>query len=175
MLFPGLVAGVPLGLLILTALPPDPVRLTIGGIILASVALIWRGVHLPPEPGWPASAGVGLISGIISGLASMGGPPVVVYLLAIGHSAARMRATTIVYFMLSGCVSLLPMAWRGLITRDTLIWCVAMLPVLLGGSRLGTWLFHRSRPIHHRMTALITLTVLGVMLMARGLLGQLRP
>lgn len=175
MLFPGLVAGIPLGLLILTALRPDPVRLTIGGIILASVALIWRGVRLRPEPGWTTGAGVGLVSGIISGLASMGGPPVVVYLLAIGHNAARLRATTIVYFMLSGCVSLVPMAWRGLITRDTLMWCVATLPVLLGGSRLGTWLFHRSRPIHHRMTALITLTVLGVMLMVRGLLGYLDP
>jgi|APCry1669190156_1035279.scaffolds.fasta_scaffold23267_1 hypothetical protein len=170
LLLPGLVAGIPLGTLILTALAPNPVRLAIGGIILASVALIQRGVRLPEHPSRLLSASVGLISGIISGLASMGGPPVVVYLLAIGHSAARLRATTIVYFMLSGCVSLVPMMWRGLITREILIWSVVTAPVLFGGSHLGTWAFHRAKPKHHRMVALLTLSVLGVVLIARALL-----
>ena len=111
------------------------------------------------------------MSGVISGLASMGGPPVVVYLLAVGHSAARMRATAIVYFMLAGCVSFVPMAVRGLITRDMLIWSVASLPVLFGGSRVGTWAFFRAKPRHHRMVALVTLSVLAVLLIGRALLG----
>ena len=172
LLLPGLVAGVPVGLLVLTALPPDRVRLAIGAIILLSVLLIQRGVRLPPQPSILVGCGVGLVSGIINGLASMGGPPVVVYLLAVGHTAVRMRATSIVYFMLAACVSLIPMAWRGLITRDTLLWSVAALPVLLGGSRLGTWAFHRSRPRHHRLTALVTLSVLGAALVARALIGS---
>ncbi len=98
----------------------------------------------------------------------MGGPPVVVYLLAVGHTAARMRATTIVYFMLSAVVSLVPMVWRGLITRDIVIWAVTAIPALFIGSRVGTWAFHRARPVHHRMTALVTLTVLGVVLIGRA-------
>jgi hypothetical protein len=170
-LLPGLLAGIPMGLMILTALAPNPVRLAIGAIILFSVALIQRGVRLPSNPSWRISGAVGLASGVISGLASMGGPPVVVYLMAIGHTAARMRATTIVYFMLSGCVSAAPMVWRGLITRDTLIWSLATLPALLIGSRLGTWAFHHARPVHHKMTALVTLTMLGVILVARALVG----
>jgi uncharacterized membrane protein YfcA len=171
MLLPGLVLGVPIGLLILTELPADPVRVVIGTIIAFSVWLIHRGVQLPPNPSWPVNFGVGLASGVISGLASMGGPPVVVYLLALGHSPARMRATAIVYFMLSGCVSLIPMAVRGLITRDILIWAVASLPVLLGGSWLGTRAFYRAKPRHHRMVALATLSALAVLLIGRALLG----
>ena len=101
----------------------------------------------------------------------MGGPPIVVFLLALGHSAARMRATAIVYFMLSGCMSLIPMTYRGLITRDILIWTVASLPVLFGGSRLGTRAFHRAKPKHHRMVALVTLSALSAMLIGRALLG----
>jgi uncharacterized membrane protein YfcA len=134
MLLPGLVLGVPIGLLILTELPA-------------------------------------LVSGVISGLASMGGPPVVVYLLALGHTAARMRATAIVYFMLSGCISLIPMSLRGLITRDILIWSLASLPVLFGGSWIGTLTFHKAKPRHHRMVALITLSALAALLIGRGLLG----
>lgn len=170
-LMPGLLCGIPVGLMILTALAPNPVRLAIGGIILLSVLLIQSGVRLPSNPSWRVSGAVGMVSGVISGLASMGGPPVVVYLLAMGHSAVRMRATTIVYFMLSGLVSMVPMLWRGLITRDTLIWSVATLPALLIGSRVGTWAFHHARPVHHKLTALVTLSVLGVILVARALIG----
>jgi uncharacterized membrane protein YfcA len=171
LLAPGLVLGVPVGLMILTEVPANLVRLTIGGVIAFSVLLIHRGLRLPANPSRLISFGVGLASGVISGLASMGGPPVVVYLLAVGHSAARMRATAIVYFMLGGCVSFVPMAIRGLITRDVLIWSVASVPVLFGGSRIGTWAFFRAKPRHHRMVALVTLSVLAVLLIGRALLG----
>jgi uncharacterized membrane protein YfcA len=171
LLLPGLLIGVPAGLLILTTLPANPVRLVIGAVIACSVWLIHRGIRLPPNPSRLASFGVGLVSGIVSGLASMGGPPVVVYLLALGHTAARMRATAIVFFMLSGCVSFVPMAARGLITRDILIWAAASLPVLFGGSRIGTWAFHKARPRHHRLVALVTLSALAVLLIGRALFG----
>jgi uncharacterized membrane protein YfcA len=172
LLFPGLLLGVPLGLLILTLLPPDLVRLMIGIIIAFSVWLINRGATLPPNPSRLISGGVGLVSGIISGLASMGGPPIIVFLLALGHSAQRMRATAIVYFMLSGSVSLISMAARGMITRDILAWTAASVPVLLGGSYLGTWGFRRARPRHHRQVALIVLSALAVLLIGRALLGM---
>jgi uncharacterized membrane protein YfcA len=170
-LAPGLVLGVPLGLLILTTLPSNPVRLAIGVIIAASVWLIRRGVRLPPNPSRLLGGSVGLASGIISGLASMGGPPVIVYFLALGHSAARMRATAIVYFMLAACVSLVPMTARGMITRDILVWTTACAPVLLLGSMLGSWRFQHAHPRHHRMVALTTLSVLAVLLIARAVLG----
>ena len=170
LLVPGLIVGVPIGFLILTTLPANPVRLAIGAIIAISVLLIQRGVRLPPHPSWPVSFGVGLTSGIINGLASVGGPPVVVYLLAIGHNAARMRATSIVYFMLAACVSFLPLAVRGMVTRDVLLWAAASLPVLFAGSRVGAWAFSRAKPRHHRMVAISTLSVLAVLLMGRGLL-----
>jgi uncharacterized protein len=170
-LAPGLVLGVPLGLLILTALPPNPVRLAIGVVIAFSVWLIRRGIRLPPNPSRLLAGSIGLVSGIISGLASMGGPPVIVYFLALGHTAARMRATAIVYFMLAACVSLIPMAARGMITGDILVWSVACVPVLLLGSELGSWGFRRAKPRHHRMVALTTLSALAVLLIARAALG----
>jgi uncharacterized protein len=171
LLLPGLIIGVPIGLLILTNVPANPVRLVIGAVIAFSVWLIHRGIRLPANPSRLIGFGVGLVSGVVSGLASMGGPPVVVFLLALGHTAARMRATAIVYFMLSGCLSFAPMAVKGLITRDILIWAAASLPVLFGGSRLGTLAFHKARPRHHRLVALVTLSVLAVLLIGRALLG----
>jgi len=169
MLCPGTVLGIPLGLALLTALQPDAVRLAIGGVILASVVLLWRGFRLPPRPSYVIVALIGLSSGVMSGLASMGGPPVIVYLMALSQRAVTVRASTIVYFMFTGTVSLLLMLWRGLIDREIVVWSLASVPVLIAGSYAGTWGFRRSRPQHHRITALLTLFVLAILLIARGL------
>jgi hypothetical protein len=173
-LIPGLVLGVPVGVLILTALPADPVRLMIGGLIGLSVLLLYRGARLPPNPSRLVTGAVGLLSGVISGLASMGGPPIIVYLMARGHGPQRVRATAIVYFFLAGCVTGVPMLIRGLITQQVLIWTAACLPVLVAGSWIGTVAFRKAQPRHHRLTALVTLSALAALLLARTLWGMLR-
>lgn len=170
-LVPGLLCGVPIGLLILTAFSPTSIRLAIGLLIAASVVLLGSGVRLPPRPSLPVTLATGLTSGVVSGLSSMGGPPIVVYLLALGHGASVVRATSIIYFMAAAVVSLVPMTWRGLIDRQVLIWAVVCVPVLFGGSWAGTWAFARAKPHHHRLTALVVLSVLSVTLIARALLA----
>ncbi len=168
-LAPGVLIGIPLGLAILTAFQPNTVRLAIGLIIAASVVLLWRGVRLPPHPSRILTMSVGLLSGVISGLASMGGPPVVVYLLALGHGAAAVRASSIVYCMLSGATSAVAMGWRGLIDREVLLWALAAVPASYAGNWVGTWAFHRAKPHHHRLTALTVLSVLAAVLIVRAL------
>jgi uncharacterized protein len=170
-LAPGLLIGIPIGLLILTEFQPNTVRLGIGLIIAASVLLLHRGARLPPNPSPLVTLAVGSLSGIISGLASMGGPPIVVYLLALGHGAAVVRATSIIYFMLSGMTSAVAMTWRGLIDREILLWALAAVPATYAGNWIGTWAFHKARPHHHRMTALIVLSILAAVLIARALLS----
>jgi uncharacterized membrane protein YfcA len=170
-LSPGLVLGIPIGLVVLTAFRANPVRLAIGCVIIGSVLLLWRGFRLPPRPSRALTFAVGLVAGVMSGLASMGGPPIVVYLLALAHDAAIVRASSIVYFMLSAMLSLLLMSLSGLIDREILSWSVASVPVLMAGTYVGNWGFRRSRPHHHRLTALVLLSVLAVLLIARGLGG----
>ena len=171
-LVPGLLLGIPLGIMALSVLPANPVRLAIGLIVAASVLLLWRGARLSPRPSRLLTGSVGLLSGIVSGLASMGGPPIVVYLLALGHAPIVVRATSMVFFMLSGMTSMVPMAATGLIDRQTLVWTAVSAPVLFLGSWIGNWGFHRARPHHHRATALIVLSILSIILIGRSLMGQ---
>ena len=74
LLTPGLVLGIPVGISILSLFAANPVRLAIGFVIAASVALLWFGVRLPPRPSRWIAGGVGLLSGVISGLALWCGP-----------------------------------------------------------------------------------------------------
>ena len=46
---------------------------------------------------------------------------------------------------------------------------IASVPVLFAGTHLGAWAFRRSHPRHHRLIALMLLSVLAVMLIARAL------
>ena len=96
---------------------------------------------------------------------------IVVYLLALGHPASVVRATSMIFFMLSGMTSMVPMSFTGLIGREVLTWTAIATPVLLLGSWLGTWGFHRASPQHHRITALTVLSVLSVVLIGRALWG----
>ena len=109
-LAPGLVLGIPLGLLVLTEFSPNSVRLAIGVLIAISVVVLWRRLQLPPRPSRGLTLAVGVASGVMNGLASMGGPPVVVYLLAMPLSAAEVRASSIVYFLIAASVTTAPMA-----------------------------------------------------------------
>lgn len=170
-LAPGLVLGVPVGIAILTLFRTNTVRLAIGLVIAASVVVLWRGARLPPRPSGVLTGGVGFVSGILSGLSSMGGPPIVVYLLATARDAAVVRATSIVYFALSASVALVLMTVRGLVDRQVLIWAAASVPVLYAGTWFGNWGFLRARPKYHRLTALAVLSVLSALLIVRALIA----
>ncbi|HTW70015.1 MAG TPA: sulfite exporter TauE/SafE family protein [Acetobacteraceae bacterium] len=168
-LAPGLIAGVPLGLLALTRLPANHARLAIGVLIALSVVVLWRRVRLPPRPSFAVTFAAGLASGTMSGLASMGGAPVVVYLLALSTDAVVVRATAIVYFLFAASVTAISMALRGLIDREVLLWSAASIPVLLAGSWLGGLVFERAGPAYHRISAMLILSLLAAALIGRSL------
>lgn len=170
-LAPGLVLGIPIGLLILIEVPPNGVRLTIGLLIAVSVVVLWRRLQLPPRPSRGVTLAAGMVSGVMNGLASMGGAPVVVYLLAGSRGAAVVRASSIVYFLCAAVITAIPMAARGLLDREVLLWSVASIPVLLAGSALGGWAFDRAPPQYHRLTSLVVLSLLAAALIGRSLAG----
>jgi uncharacterized membrane protein YfcA len=167
-LSPGMIAGTPLGLWLLTRLSANPARLTIGVLILGSVLVLGRGVRLPPRPANWMIASVGVISGMMNGLAAMSGPPVVAYLMALPHSAVVVRATSLVFFTFTAIVAMVPLAFAGLIDTETLLFSLLAWPVLLVGSQLGAWAFHRAKPHYHRRIALTILSVLAVLLIVRA-------
>ncbi|HEY1935842.1 MAG TPA: sulfite exporter TauE/SafE family protein [Acetobacteraceae bacterium] len=168
-LLPGMVLGIPLGLLVLTEFSPNHARLAIGVLIAVSVVVLLQRLQLPSRPTRSLTLGVGVASGVMNGLASMGGPPVVVYLLALPMEAAQVRASSIVYFLMASAITATPMAAKGLVDREVLLWSAASVPVLLAGNWLGSWAFTRATPRHHRITALAVLSVLAVMLIVRAL------
>ena len=168
-LAPGILLGTPLGLLALTNLSANGARLAIGLLIAGAVILLSRGLRLEGHPSRWVTLGVGVVSGAMSGLSGISGPPVMTYLLALPHSTAVVRATAIVFFAMTSTVALASMAERGLVTGQEVIWSGMALPALFAGARIGAWGFRRTEPRHHRATALTVLSVLALTLILRAL------
>lgn len=160
--------GTPLGLLLLTGLPAETMRLAIAGIVLTVSLLLLFRLTAQIAPTTPKSLAVGLISGVINGAAAVGGLPVVLYFLSAGLPAAAARATIMTYLLLLGAYNLAALQIAGLLT-ETLGWRALLfcLPLFLGIA-LGHRRFLATSPDSFRRFAL-------VLLIGLSLAGLLRP
>lgn len=154
--------AVPLGIAVLLAADPAPLRWAISGIVLGAVLLLAIGWRFRGKPTASATLAAGAASGFLNGLCGMAGPPVAFYYLAGGDGAAAVRASFIVYFAAVDLVALVAMGLRGLMTRDTLVvGAVLVVPYIVGGL-VGGRLFSLASESFFRRLALIILAVVAL-------------
>ena len=107
----------------------------IAGTLVALIA----GWRLTARPTLRMRGLVGLVAGFFGGAVGLLGPVAVMFQLAGQESAARNRATTLVFLTVSSVLILPLMALQGVVT-----WAIVPLGlILLAPYGLGTWLGHR--------------------------------
>jgi hypothetical protein len=89
---------IPAGAWLLITLPDDLVRRSIAAVVLILVVVLWSGWRYGGQRTAPISAGVGAVSGLLSGTTGIGGPPVILYLMAGSDRPVVLRANMIGYF-----------------------------------------------------------------------------
>jgi uncharacterized protein len=137
----GAVIGLPVGNHILTATDPLIVRWVVTALIALSLAGMISGWKWRAPQTAKVAAGVGLVSGLMSGLAQIGGPPVVMYWLSANTGHGRMRANLIAYFALLMWAGLAIFAFKGLLPVKVLWLAAAAAPGYALGMVLGSRLF----------------------------------
>jgi uncharacterized protein len=133
--------GVPLGTWILKSGDATMLRWLIAVLTAGMLALLltgWR-YHGQPKPQY--TVGVGAISGLFSGIAQIGGPPVVAYWLGGSERAAIMRASTILFFAVGSTTTLVSYSIAGLLTLPVLKLSLLILPFFGAGLWLGSKMF----------------------------------
>jgi hypothetical protein len=165
----GAVAGVPLGLWLLTGIEIDAARIVISVYVLAMCALLLTGWTVSRRAGPAAHLGTGLVSGMANA-AGAGGLPVAVFFAAQPMAAAAFRATLIAYFFLLDLYTA-PVLWaHGLVTRDSLVAVALSLPLMVAGIWLGGRHFLRTDPQSFRRFAIWLLAALAALGLVRTLL-----
>lgn len=141
----GMLLAVPVGSLALARLPEHWMAPVVALLCLVGGVLVL--VRQPVPGGRPVATRwalpAGLVSGLVTAMASAGGPPVVVYLLRSGLPAARVRGTAIVFFAVSDVVALASLWWLQVLSLEHLHLAAGLLLPALAGNVAGQLLFRR--------------------------------
>jgi uncharacterized protein len=164
----GTVLGTPLGVWVLATLPASMLTRLIGLVLLAVVALEWRGAYPERLPGarWAIAAGVA--AGALGAAVGTPGPPVVLYTASQGWSPRTMKANLQAFFLVNQTVIVIWYWWAGLLTAE--VWRYAalfLLPTAIG-LLAGMALFARVDQARFRRIVFMILFASGVVLLVGG-------
>lgn len=133
----GLFVCFPAGIWLLVNGNEAALRWLICAAILVCVAVLYSGWRYR-GPRTPATAlGVGGVAGVLSGIASIPGPPVIAYWMASGLPAAIVRANLLTLFLLGEFVSLGNLWLAGLLQREVVMQAIVAAPFYLAGLLAG--------------------------------------
>ena len=138
-LLTGNALAIPLGVWMLAGVPEAPLRATVSLVILTATILLLNGFHPPWKDSPALRLGTGLVSGVITGVAAIGGMAVAVMLVATTISGAAVRATLIALFFATDVYALAWVGGHGLLDRTLVAW-VAW---LAGPMLIGIWIGSR--------------------------------
>lgn len=160
-------ATIPIGVWIqheLTSLDQATVRQVFGGVILVAVMIqvAWR---VKPRDHVHAFWGILAVvaSGVIAGLAGMGGPPIVLWIMAQRWSNPESRVTMWLYFAgLTPCQLFFLNQKFGSEVTASMTAGLLLIPVTLLGIIPGLWIGHRLSKPTLRRTGYTILTIIAL-------------
>ncbi|MBK3866277.1 TSUP family transporter [Pseudomonas stutzeri] len=169
----GMLLSVPLGAWLLHLIPAAWMTPIIALLcLLGGLLVLYRPPAMPA--GGPSTAGAlpaGLASGLAMTMASAGGPPLILYLLRSGLSAAHLRGTAILFFVASSSCALIGLWLFGIVGRAHLLLAISLLLPALAGNLAGQLLHRYWQPLPMRMVVGAILVLTSAAMLWRSLLS----
>lgn len=137
----------PFGVMAQSRMDPDTVRTGIALLVLVFSVLLMFGVGIRNAPPRWVSGVVGSVGGFLMGSTAIGGPIVVLYLMALKDSPEVARANLMIYITFVASFGLLILILNGAVGRSGLYLMLLMTPIYLVGGFSGERLA-RSLPVN---------------------------
>ncbi|WP_434290448.1 sulfite exporter TauE/SafE family protein [Celeribacter sp. SCSIO 80788] len=144
----GAVPGILIGTLVYGVADPRVFKFLIGVVALGFVgwqlAKTARLLH-PPKRELGEGAGLfwGAVTGITSFISHAGGPPAAVYMLSKRMDKTTYQATSVLVFWAVNLMKVIPYAFVGIFTRESLTADLTLIPVAVIGVLAGVWMHHK--------------------------------
>ena len=164
----GTVAGTPLGVWGLAALPASALNRLIGLMLVAAYVLEIRGLYPTKLEGRRWGLGAGVLAGAIGGAVGLPGPPVVLYAATQGWSARTVKANLQAFFVVNQGAILVGYWWAGLLTREVWNLTLAFALPAIAGAVTGALLFERVDQRRFRQLVFVLILLSGLVLLVRG-------
>ena len=153
---------VPLGAFLLIVAEPELIRRAIAVAVIVFAILLLRGWRSSYQPRTAMSLAVGAISGLMTGATSIGGPPVILYLLSGPHSAETTRANLTLFIAVTSLFGLAMLAFYGLADAAVAWTSLWLAPTYYLGLLLGQRLFLRFSDARFRQFTLLLLIAVAI-------------
>jgi uncharacterized membrane protein YfcA len=155
----------PLGGYVLATADPHALRRAIAAIVIVFSLLLLRGWRYAGRPRLRTSIGLGALSGAMAGATSIGGPPVILYLLSGPDSIETTRAN-LTLFVAGVSAAAIAMLWAGGLFGAAAAWMgLVLAPGYYGGLVLGTRAFARFTDTRFRQFTLVLLIAVSVVIL----------
>lgn len=161
--------GTPIGIQILRLADANLIKVSAGIFVVFVAGAMIAGWSRPLRNPGRALIPVGILSGILGGSTSMGGPPVVLFLANQDTPKESFRASLISYFFFASCFAVLLQAAAGMYTRQVAMQSAAFIPPLLFGTFCGVALAQHVPEQAFRRAVLIGVACMGVVLLVSSL------
>ena len=155
----GAVIAIPIGAYLLTTVDPTPIRWALVPIIALLLGIVLSGWRYQKTPRFGISLGVGAVSGFLSGLIQLSGPPVVVLWISGPAAPATIRANIFVFFGVTSVVAIISYLIAGVFSRELLPILVPMIPCYAIGLALGGRFFGKANPVLFRRVAVVLIGI----------------
>ena len=175
-LIAGVLFGMPIGLTVTGWLPENDSRLVALLMIIILASLQLARIRIQALASKPGLLGSGVLAGFATGIASLGGMVVALYVLSQDRSAPVMRATLIFYVMLSSVVVLIWLLTLGVMDWLAIKRGLAMTIPVTAGVLLGQFIFRPSMERYYKTFCLVLLLSLatGSLFHTSGFLGLIK-
>jgi uncharacterized membrane protein YfcA len=148
-------ATVPLGGQILVSADPQSLRRAIAAIVIAFSLLLLRGGRYAGAHRLGTGLGLGALSGTMLGATSIGGPPVILYLIS-GPDRIETTRANLTLFVAVGSLAGIVMLWaRDILGVQAASTGLLLAPAYYGGLVVGTRLFLRFNETRFRQFTLL--------------------
>jgi uncharacterized membrane protein YfcA len=145
---------VPLGVAVLLAIDQDTMRRVVAATAMLLTVLMFARWRYTGPRGAAVAASVGGMAGFLNGAVSIGGPPVILYLLSGPDKAEINRAQFISFLSIVQPVALIIFAVNGNFSSAMIVRASIMLVPFAAAIWAGAHLFHRSQEETFRRVAL---------------------
>jgi uncharacterized protein len=156
--------GVPIGAWLLPHIPVAAFKLAVGTVLVVycTLMLIAAGRVRLAAGGRKTEAGIGVLAGVLGGMAGLSGALPTVWASLKGWPKEERRIVFQAFNMTILSAMLVATLVQGLIGKRFLLALLLALPATLIGARLGAWLYHRLDDRRFDRVVLVLLLISGL-------------
>jgi len=166
-------AGLPLGVLLLKFVDPEPLKLGVGVLTMLLAVVLLTGWNVRIRRELAGSLAVGAVGGVLHSSVFLSGPPVVLFLANQGVDKSIFRANIIAFFTLMNVSTILLFCGCALMTPRVVELAAWYTLPLIAGSLGGVWLGRRINQRLFTRAVLVLVGLVGVMLVVTNVLAML--